>query len=262
MSDALDAFAIEGVEHNVPFLAAVMQSERFRKGKLSTGFIAEEFPDGFHGAEPRGELLFVLAAVGAALDHVFGERKRRISGQLTGRAVTRDKDRVVRVGDREVKLEVVRQQDVLAVRLAEGKGNRTIVLQSHWRPGDPVWHGLIDGRETAVHVRPLVNGFHISHRGAREAVYVYTGREAALAHLMPEKKSADSGKVVKSPMPGLVLSIAVAPGQDVQAGEAVAVVEAMKMENVLRAERDGTVKVIHVKPGESVAVDAAIVEFA
>jgi propionyl-CoA carboxylase alpha chain len=263
MADALDAFAIEGVEHNVPFVAAVMQSERFRKGALSTGFIAEEFPDGFRGRKPEGDELLVLASIGAALDHVYGERKRRISGQLTGRLVTREKRRIVRVGVRDIELEVLRQENAFAVRVTPGKDKpRTLVLQSHWKPGDPVWRGLIDGTEVAVHVRPMANGFMLSHRGSREKVYVYTAREAALARLMPEKKSLDSGKVVKSPMPGLVLSIAVKPGQDVQAGEAIAVVEAMKMENVLRAEHDGRVKAVHVKAGDSVAVDAAIVEFA
>jgi propionyl-CoA carboxylase alpha chain len=262
MGEALDAFAIEGVEHNVPFVAAVMQSERFRKGTLSTGFIAEEFPEGFHGLTPEGDELLTLAAVGAALDHVYGERKRRISGQLTGRLVMRERKRVVRVGGRDIELEVLRQEDAFAVRIVTRGKARTLVLQSHWKPGEPVWRGLVDGKETAVHARPMANGFILSHRGALEKVYVYTAREAALARLMPEKKTADSGKVVKSPMPGLVLSISVKPGQDVQAGEAIAVVEAMKMENVLRAERDGKVKTVHVKPGESVAVDAAIVEFA
>jgi propionyl-CoA carboxylase alpha chain len=263
MSDALDAFAIEGVEHNIPFLAAVMQKPRFRDGPLSTGFIAEEFPEGFHGLKAEGEPLFVIAAVAAALDHIFGERKRRISGQLTGRAVTRAKDRVVRVGDAELKLEVLRQEDAFAVRFAGAKDSmRTMVLQAHWKPGDPVWQGLIDGRDAWLHVRPLPNGFLLSHRGVREKVYVMTAAEAALATLMPEKKSTDSGKIVRSPMPGLVLSITVAEGQEVKAGDTLAVVEAMKMENVLRAEQDGTVKTIHVKPGESVAVDAALVEYA
>src|SRR5690606_4782440 len=128
--------------------------------------------------------LTTLVAVGAALDHVYGERKRRISGQLTGRLVTREKNRMVRVGDRDIELEIVRQDEAFAVRLAEGKGKlRTLVLQSHWKPGEPVWRGLIDGREAAVHVRPLANGFLLSHRGAREKVYVYTAREVALARL-------------------------------------------------------------------------------
>jgi propionyl-CoA carboxylase alpha chain len=263
MSDALDAFAIEGVEHNIPFLAAVMQKARFRDGPLSTGFIAEEFPDGFHGLKAEGESLFVIAAVAAALDHIYGERKRRISGQLTGRAVTRAKDRVVRAGGAELTLEILRQEDAIGVRFAGANASRrTMVPRSHWKPGDSVWQGLIDGREVWLHVRPLANGFQLSHRGVREKVYVHTEREAALVRLMPEKKTTDSGKVVRSPMPGLVLSIAVAAGQEVKSGDTLAIVEAMKMENVLRAERDGTVKTIHVKPGESVAVDAAIVEFA
>ena len=264
MSDALDAFAIEGVEHNIPFLAAVMQNPRFREGPLSTGFIAEEFPDGFRGLTAEGDTLHIIAAVAAALDHIHGERKRRISGQLTGRAVTRAKDRVVRVGVAELTLEVLRQEDAVAVRFdgAKGSAKRTMVLQSYWRPGDPVWQGLIDGRAVWLHVRPLPNGFQLSHRGVREKVYVLTSREAALSRLMLEKKSADSGKIVRSPMPGLVLSVAVVVGQEVEAGDTLAVVEAMKMENVLRAERDGTVKTIHVKAGDSVAVDAALVEFA
>jgi propionyl-CoA carboxylase alpha chain len=259
MTDALDAFAIEGVEHNIPFLAAVMQNARFRKGKLSTGFIAEEFRDGFRGIKPEGDALLVLAGVAAALDNVLGERKRRISGQLTGRAVTRESQRIVRIGESELNLEILRQDDAVTVRL---DGRRTMVLQSRWRPGEPVWQGRVDGREVAVAVRPLPNGFLLTHRGVREKAYVYTEREAALARLMPVRKATDSGKFVRCPMPGLVLSVAVSKGQDVKAGEAVAVVEAMKMENVLRAERDGTVKEIHVKPGDSVAVDAAILEFA
>jgi len=262
MSDALDGFAIEGVEHNVPFLAAVMQTARFREGKLSTGFIAEEFPEGFRGIAPEGEALHRLAAVAAQLDLIYGERKRRISCQLTGRPVTREQNRLVRVGSQEIKLEVLRQQDAVAVRFKGDSGKHPMVLQSRWKPGEPVWRGLIDGRETAMHVRTLPNGFQLSHRGTREKVYVYTEREAALAREMPEKSAADSGKFLRSPMPGLILSITVTAGQKVQTGDTLAVVEAMKMENVLRAERDGTVKTVHVKAGESVAVDAAILEFA
>jgi propionyl-CoA carboxylase alpha chain len=170
---------------------------------------------------------------------------------------------VVRVGENELALDILRQEDAIAVRFAaKGKSKRTLVLQSHWKPGDPVWLGLVDGRAVSLHVRTLPNGFLLRHRGVREKVYVLTAREAALARLMPEKKLADSGKIVRSPMPGLVLSIAVAAGQEVKAGDTLAVVEAMKMENVLRAERDGKVKAIHVKAGESVAVDAALLEFA
>jgi propionyl-CoA carboxylase alpha chain len=135
-------------------------------------------------------------------------------------------------------------------------------LLSSWKPGDAVWTGLIDGDEHAVQVRMVPNGFQLAYRGVRARAYVHTEREAALARLMPVKAAADSGKQVRCPMPGLVLSLAVTEGQEVKAGETLAVVEAMKMENVLRAERDGTVKKILVEPGDSVAVDAVILEFA
>ena len=122
--------------------------------------------------------------------------------------------------------------------------------------------GTIDGRAIAVQVLPVLNGFDLSHRGVAVRAYVYTGREAAAARLMPVKKAADTGKTLLCPMPGLVVSIDVTEGQEVKVGETLAVVEAMKMENVLRAERDGTVKKIHAKKGDSLAVDAVIMEFA
>ena len=259
-ADALDAFAIEGIEQNIPFLAALMQHPRWRTGKLSTGFIAEEYPEGFRAVAPQGELAQMLAAVAAAIDHVLGERKRKISGQLIGRAVTRERRRIVRLGDTELELDVIRQDEAVAVRFADGA--HVFVLQSRWKPGDPVWVGLIDGKETAVQVRPGANGFLLMHRGVRTRAHVYTEREAALARLMLAKVATDSGKEARCPMPGLVMSIAVAEGQEVKSGDTLAVVEAMKMENVLHAERDGTVKKIHVKPGDSVAVDAVILEFA
>ncbi len=263
---ALDQFMVEGVEHNIPFLSALMRHKRWREGRLSTGFIAEEFPDGFHGARPAGETGQVLAAVAAAVDFVLGERKRRISGQLTGRAVTRDRRRVVRVDDAQFELDVERGKPggSIAVTFFENGGSKSHArtLESAWRPGDAVWTGEYDGKTIAARVRPIRNGFEISSHGARARCFVYTRSEAMLAALMPAKAAADTGKLVLCPMPGLVLAIAVAAGQEVKAGETLAVVEAMKMENVLRAERDGRVKIIHVKPGDSLAVDAVILEFA
>ena len=166
----------------------------------------------------------------------------------------------MRLGNTELELEVIRQDEAVAVRFATD-GAHVFVLQSRWKPGDPVWAGLIDGHEIAVQVRPGANGFLLMYRGARTRAHVYTEREAALARLMLAKVATDSGKEARCPMPGLVMSIAVAAGQEVKTGDTLAVVEAMKMENVLRAERDGTVKKIHVKPGDSVAVDAVILEF-
>jgi propionyl-CoA carboxylase alpha subunit len=280
-ADALDAFAIDGIRHNIAFLSALMQHRRFKAGKLSTAFLAEEFPDGFHAVAPQGETARVLAAVAAAIDHVLGERKRRISGQRPGSAVTREQRRAVRIGDSEIALEIKRADprlardrpsqaakaaadaggDTFVVRFA-GERKRPRLLRSAWRPGDPIWSGTIDDRPIWVEVRPALNGFDLSHRGVETRAYVYTEREAAAARLMPAKKAADSGKAVRCPMPGLVVSIAVREGQEVKAGETLAVVEAMKMENVLRAERDGVVKTIRAKPGDSLAVDAVIMEFA
>ena len=258
-ADALDAFVIDGIRHNIPFLAALMAHPRWRAGKLSTGFIAEEFPDGFHPHQPDGERAEVLAAVAAAIDHVLGERKRRISGQMTGRSVTRESQRAVWLGTHEHKLEVKRENGAIEVRFPKGKARH---LLSDWKPGDPIWTGTIDKHSVAVQVRPLPNGFALAYRGVETKAYVYTEREAGYARLMPVKQAADSLKHVLCPMPGLVISIAVKEGQEVKAGETVAVVEAMKMENVLRAEIDGTVKKINAKPGDSLAVDAVILEFA
>jgi propionyl-CoA carboxylase alpha chain len=260
-ADALDAFTIDGFRHNISFLSALMQNKRWQAGKLSTAFLAEEFPHGFHPLAPAGESARSLAAVAAAVDHVLGERKRRISGQAPGSAVTRERRRVVRLGESELVLDIVREDDSLAVRFdGDRKGPR--LLTSAWKPGDPTWSGTIDGRPIWVQVRPVPNGFDLAHRGVETRAYVYTEREAAAARLMPAKKEADSGKAVRCPMPGLVVSIAVLEGQEVKAGETLAVVEAMKMENVLRAERDGVVKAIKAKPGDSLAVDAVIMEFA
>jgi propionyl-CoA carboxylase alpha chain len=256
-ADALDAFTIEGIRHNIPFLATIMQHPRWREGRLSTAFIAEEFPVGFQPQRPDGELARTFASVAAAMDHVLGERKRRISGQ-TKNNVTRERRRAVWLGSDEVLIDVARDGEAIVVRFDDGRGQ---VVHSKWKPGEMLWTGSIDGSMTAVQVHMVANGFDLTHRGITVRTYVYTEREAKYARLMPEKKLSDSGKSLRCPMPGLVVSIAVNEGQEVKAGEALAVIEAMKMENVLRAERDGSIKRIRVKPGDSVAVDAVILEF-
>jgi propionyl-CoA carboxylase alpha chain len=260
---ALDAFYIDGIRHNIPFLSAVMQHPRWRAGRLSTGFIAEEFPNGFHPIVPEGERARVIAAVAAAIDHVIGERKRRISGQMGGRVVTRQRRRAVWLGDSEMALSVVREAGGIAVRFIEnGVEGPARILSSAWKPGEPVWTGMVHGTPVAVQVRPVLNGFLLAHGGVEVRAFVYTEREAMAARLMPIKPPSDSGKKLLCPMPGLVRSIAVTEGSEVKGGDTLAVVEAMKMENVLRAERDGVVKKIFAKPGDSLAVDAVIMEFA
>ncbi len=257
-ADALDAFTIEGIRHNIPFLAAIMRHPRWRSGKISTAFIAEEFPKGFERARPIGVVARTIASVAAAIDHVMGERKRRISGQLNS-AVTRERRRAIWLGDEDLLADVAHNGSAVTVAFEDGNSH---VLSSSWIPGVPVWSGTVDGATVAVHVRMVPNGFELAYRGIEVKAFVYTEREARYARLMPAKKLSGSEKSVRCPMPGLVVSLAVAEGQEVKAGETLAVVEAMKMENILRAERDGIIKTIKVKKGDSVAVDAVIMEFA
>ncbi|APO52617.1 acetyl/propionyl/methylcrotonyl-CoA carboxylase subunit alpha [Bradyrhizobium diazoefficiens] len=261
---ALDSFYVDGIRHNIPFLSALMHHPRWREGRLSTGFIAEEFPKGFAVRVPEGEVARRIAAVGAAIDHVLGERKRQISGQLGGRVVQRERRRAVWLDRQEISLEVGREGEAIAVRFvdAEGKAGHVHLLQSPWKPGDPVWQGTIDGHFVAVQARPIANGIRLAHQGVEVPVYVWTEAEAASARLMPVNTASDTGKKLLCPMPGLIVSIAVTEGQEVKAGETLAVVEAMKMQNVLRAEQDGTVKKIHASAGATLAVDALILEFA
>jgi propionyl-CoA carboxylase alpha chain len=257
-SEALDEFTIEGIRHNIPFLAAIMAHPRWRAGKLSTAFIAEEFPKGFERVPPTGAMAHIFAGVAAAIDHVLGERKRKISGQLNT-TLTRERRRAIWLGPDEIQADVEHDGKATVVTFEDGARH---VLSSKWIPGVPVWAGTIDGAPVAVHVRAVPNGFELAYHGIEVKAFVYTEREARYARLMPVKKLSDSGKAVRCPMPGLVVSLAVSEGQEVKTGETLAVVEAMKMENILRAERDGTIKKIRVKQGDSVAVDAVMMEFA
>jgi propionyl-CoA carboxylase alpha chain len=262
-SMALDSFYIDGIRHNIPFLSALMSHPRWREGKLSTGFIAEEFPRGFSARAPEDEVARLLAAVAAAIDHVLGERKRQISGQMIGRPVQRERRRAVWLGREEIPLEIVREADHLAIRFIGADGTTgPHQVASSWKPGDPVWHGTIDGVEVAMQMRPVPNGFRLAHQGFEVAIQVFTETEASAAKLMPVTTVSDSGKKLLCPMPGLVVSIAVSEGQEVKAGETLAVIEAMKMQNVLRAEQDGTIKKIYATAGATLAVDALILEFA
>ena len=260
-AQALDEFVIDGIRHNIPFLALLMQHERWRSGKLSTAFIAEEYPQGFAPLAPQGEMARMLASVAAAMDHVLNERKRQISGQLQSqRFVMFERARSVILGGQRINIQLDDAGDEIAIRFDDGS-NHIHQLVSDWKPGDAIWRGSINDEIVAVQVRPVLNGFALAHRGVETQAQVYNRREADLAALMPEKKAADTSKALLCPMPGLVKAIHVAEGQEVKAGEALCIVEAMKMENVLRAERDVTVKKLLAKAGDSLAVDAVIMEF-
>jgi propionyl-CoA carboxylase alpha chain len=261
MADALDTFIIDGIQHNIAFLSAVMANERWRSGTLSTRFIDEEFPDGFSGTEADSALTARLVTVAAAIDHVETRRRHQISGQMAaGRMVKWSPVRIVKLGADWHEVELSEAGPSL-VRVDHGgeAGERTV--ESDWTPGNPVWHGRIDGESVAVQVRPVLNGCKLSHRGVEIEAHVFTPREAELARIMPEQAGTDTSKTLLCPMPGLVVSINVEQGQDVKPGEALAVIEAMKMENILRADREVKVKAIHAAKGDSLAVDAVIMEF-
>ena len=264
-SAALDAFYIDGIQHNVPFVSCVMQHPRWRSGNISTGFIKEEFPEGFTPREPEGQDLITLAAVAGTIDHLGNARRRNITHQMTGHPVSFAKRRVVKIGSTTVELEalgVIPGPYYVSILDADGHPTKTMEITSEWWPGEPVWFGTVDGADVAVQVRPIPNGMTLSYRGIQAPTYVYTQREAELAALMPIKVAADMSKFLLCPMPGLVKAVNVTEGQDVKAGDNLAVVEAMKMENILKAERDGKVKKVAAKPGDSLAVDAVILEFA
>ncbi|MFN3686179.1 acetyl-CoA carboxylase biotin carboxylase subunit [Salinarimonas sp.] len=256
---ALDAFAIEGIRHNIPFLAALMAHPRWREGRLSTAFIAEEFPDGFKPIAPEGVIATRMAAVAAAIDHLKATRAQKISGRMTGHVRPRDPERVVVLEGVEHRVSVEARGDLVMVAFETGE---RLPVASDWRPGDPVWEGTVADVAIAVQVRALTNAVLLQHAGATAIARVYSPREAQAAALMPEKVAADTSKQLLCPMPGLVKALLVAQGQEVKAGEPLAIVEAMKMENVLRAERDGTISAVHAKEGDSLAVDAVILEFA
>jgi propionyl-CoA carboxylase alpha chain len=264
-ADALDAFYIDGIQHNVPFVSALMHHPRWREGKLSTGFIAEEYPEGFKPRKAEGEELNVLVAVAASIDHIHNSRRRLISDQMANGAVQFAKRRVVDVGGERVSVEVGGAEGgplQISFLGENGVVKQTLSVNSPWAAGEPVWRGEVSGKTVSVQVRPILNGATLSYRGIQSPVYVYTEREAELVSLMPVKAAADMSKFLLCPMPGLVKAIHTAEGQEVKAGDALAVVEAMKMENILRAERDGVVKKVNAKPGDSLAVDAVILEFA
>jgi propionyl-CoA carboxylase alpha chain len=261
---ALDAYAIEGIRHNIPFLATVMGQDRWRAGKLSTSYIKDEFPAGFSPPVPQGDTALIMAAVAVEIDHRLNVRKRRISHQMQGwRPVQFTLNRVVEIGSRRYEIEVTEDDrgDLMVAAHLPNYDSRHFPVIGLWEPGQPLWTGMVGSEKVALHVRPILNGVLLSFRGSEARARVYTQREANLAALMPQKSAAIGSKALLCPMPGLVKSLPVSVGQAVKAGEVLAIVEAMKMENVLRAEEDGVIKALKTKPGDSLAVDAVILEF-
>jgi propionyl-CoA carboxylase alpha chain len=259
MADALDAFTIDGIRHNIPFLAALMAHPRWREGRLSTNFIAEEFPDGFHGAALDATDRTVLSAVAATVELAERERRRRLGGKP---AAAGPEDWVIALGQAQFPVSVGSCNFGPRTSFDMSIGGESVSAETAWRPGERVWRGTVNGESAVAQVERRGPDVRVERRGASVLARLLTPQAAALAALLPERAKADTSKALRCPMPGLVVAIAVAEGQAVEAGESLATVEAMKMENVLRAERAGTVARILAKPGDSLAVDQVILEFA
>jgi propionyl-CoA carboxylase alpha chain len=262
MSDALDNFVVDGIEHNIPFLSALMQHPRWREGRLSTGFIAEEYPDGFAPISPNADEKAILASVALAVELLRRDRLDRLGGRLAPHSGALKRDWVVKIGDDYISASILEGMISIPMELDLAiEGGKPLTVASDWRPGEPVWNGRVGGRRISAQLRPVANGMKVAWKGMSVTARAMLPRTAELEKLMPEKLPPDTSKMLLCPMPGLVVSISVAEGQEVKAGDTLAVVEAMKMENVLRAERDLTVAKLKAKPGDSLAVDAVIMEF-
>jgi propionyl-CoA carboxylase alpha subunit len=258
LGGALDAFYIRGLSHNIPFLAALLKKERFADGRLSTNFIAEEFPGGFAGIVPSPEAIDAAVVIAGAVQRIAAEREAAISGQLAGHERRVPEDWVVGIGEMQHAIGTRREGDAVVVE----QGSRRQRVVTDWRVGVPLFCATIDGTPIIAQIDSDGIGFRLTRGGATLAIKVLPPRAAQLLAQMPVKQAPDLSRYLLSPMPGLLVSLAVGEGQEVKAGEELAVVEAMKMENVLRAERDGKVKVIRAKAGDSLAVDQVILEFA
>ncbi|MCC7322098.1 MAG: acetyl/propionyl/methylcrotonyl-CoA carboxylase subunit alpha [Rubellimicrobium sp.] len=257
MADALDAFELEGIGHNLPFLAAVMAHPRFGEGRLSTAFIAEEWPQGFAGATLDPDRLERVAAAAVAMHRVAEVRRARISGRLDNHERRVGDDWVVTLGEARFDLRIAADRDGTDVTI----GGRVLRVTGDWQPGQTLARLEVGGEALVLKVDQAAEGFRIRHRGADLRVRVRTPRGAELARLMPVKAPPDTSRLVACPMPGQVVRIAVAEGDEVEEGQALATVEAMKMENILRAPRRGRIARVHAREGQSLKVDEIVMEF-
>ena len=258
MRVALDSFEVEGIGHNLPFCSAVMDHPRFASGNITTAFIAEEYPEGFLGATLDQALLRRIAAATAAMNRVAEIRRTRITGTLGNHERHVGDDWVATLQGTEFPLKIAADKQGATVTFADGASHR---VMSDWLPGQPLARLDVDGVAVVLKVAKISGGFRVRTRGADLKVHVRTPRQAELAKLMPEKLQPDTSKYLLCPMPGLIVKINVEEGQEVQEGQALATVEAMKMENILKAERRGVVKKINTSAGASLKVDDVIMEF-
>lgn len=258
MRSALDSYYIRGVNHNIGFLSALIAHSRFQSGNITTNFIAEEYPDGFHPQDLPAEDPIIQVIVAASIHHAYQQRAASISGQVAGHGRQVDDTWVVVTRDGHQPVTIRKVTDGYSV-IVDGT---THEFQTDWQLGEPLLRGNLVGDKTLVIQVERENiAYRLTHGGSQDDVLVLSPAHAELNALMPVKEPPDTSKLLLSPMPGLLISLAVAEGQEVKAGEELAVIEAMKMENVLRAERDAVVSSIKAATGESLMVDQVIMDF-
>ena len=258
MRNALDGFELEGIGHNLPFVSAVMDHPKFISGEMTTAFIAEEYPEGFEGVDLPEEALKRIAAACSAMHRVAEIRRTRVSGRMDNHERRVGTDWVVTLQGVEFAVEIDADHEGSTVKFADGSNLR---VASDWTPGDQLAELTVGGETLVLKVGKISGGFRIRSRGADLKVHVRTPRQAELAKLMPEKLPPDTSKMLLCPMPGLIVKVDVEVGDEVQEGQALCTVEAMKMENILRAEKKAVVKKINAAAGDSLAVDDVIIEF-
>ena len=258
MGRALEDFHIEGLSHNTPFLSAVMDQARFASGALSTRYIADEFPEGFHGLPATPWQADLVTAVACAMHRTLDGRARRNGHTAPG---ARRADWVVFLGKQRRSVRFSPSDAPLEIGFTDE--DRVVRLEAiDWRPGAPIFRGVVDGRAFSATVRRAPEGFVIRHRAASVRALVLTPASADLHQRLPDRPAADTSRLVVSPMPGLIVAMEVSVGDEVKEGQIVCVVEAMKMQNIIRAERDGRIKSVGAAAGDSVSADDVLAEFA
>ncbi|MBC6439804.1 MAG: acetyl/propionyl/methylcrotonyl-CoA carboxylase subunit alpha [Rhodospirillales bacterium] len=257
MQEALNGFQVRGVRHNIDFLGAIMRDARFQSGALTTAFVDETWPDGFSGADFGERQKKVMAGVGLLAHLTVLARDRGISGTLDGPVAVPDRW-MARFSDDHVHA---------SARLVTGGLDMTVdsgpvAVRGAWRPGQTLFEGTVDSEPATVQIERHGTHWHLVHAGVSDSVVIMSEKAETLLARMPEKEPVDTTSMVLSPMPGMIVDVLVNEGDRVEAGQALAIVDAMKMENILRAERSGEIGKVHTARGDSVAVDQLLLEFA
>jgi propionyl-CoA carboxylase alpha chain len=262
LSAAMDRLLVEGLQSNAPFLSAVLDEPDFRSGRIHTGYIAEHFPEGFKGTAPREDQLVSMTCAAAFIHETRTRRDALVSGRIAPPPAAGAREWMVLLDGRRIPVEVeLGPEEGEATFWAPSLGAEKLTLKTGWTPGQRLFEAELDGKAFCLEFKDTTEGYALRHRGFSAIALICTPRAAELHALLPEKEKADTAKRVVSPMPGLVVAVEAEEGQDVKAGEPLLVVEAMKMENVIRAEIDGVIKSISVEAGQSVAADELMVEF-